>query len=91
MSRLIEIDPSIEQIPEEDGHEYGYYAFDILPPMRTEKFEINKVNEDDKMDKELNVTKRQSKFNHRVSPNWKTLSNYNYRIHFCDNIIRPIK
>ena len=58
MSRLIERDPSIEQIPEEDGHDYGYYAFDILPPMKIEKWEINEVNEDDKMDKELNVERQ---------------------------------
>ena len=43
MSRLIEIDPSVEQIPEEDGHEYGYYAFDILPPMKTGKTELDSV------------------------------------------------
>ena len=43
MSRLIEIHPSVEQIPEEDGHEYGYYAFDILPPMKTGKTELDSV------------------------------------------------
>ena len=43
MSRLIEIDPQIELIPEEDGFEFGYYAFDILPPI-----EVSEINEDPK-------------------------------------------
>ena len=42
MSRLIEIDPNVEQLPEEDGHEFGYYAFDILPPI-----EIQEIDEED--------------------------------------------
>ena len=41
MSRLIEIDPQIDPIPKEDGYEFGYYAFDVLPPI-----EIHKVNND---------------------------------------------
>ena len=41
MSRLIEIDPQIDPIPEEDGYEFGYYAFDVLPPI-----EIHEVNDD---------------------------------------------
>ena len=32
MSRLIEIDAQMDQVPEEDGYEFGYYAFDVLPP-----------------------------------------------------------
>ena len=43
MSRLIEIDSQIELIPEEDRFEFGYYAFDILPPI-----EVSKINEDTK-------------------------------------------
>ena len=43
MSRLIEIDSQIELIPEEDGFEFGYYAFDILPPI-----EVSEINEDTK-------------------------------------------
>ena len=37
MSRLIEIDPQIELFPEEDGFEFGYYAFDVLPPIEVQK------------------------------------------------------
>ena len=89
MSRLIEIDPSVEQIPEEDGHEYGYYAFDILPPMRTEKFEINEVNEDNKMDKELNEPKDNPNLPQSVSK-LENLIQLQLEDPFCDNIIKQL-
>ena len=89
MSRLIEIDPSVEQIPEEDGHEYGYYAFDILPPMKTEKFEINEVNEDDKMDKELNEPKDNPNLPQSVSK-LENLIQLQLEDPFCDNIIKQL-
>ena len=31
MSRLIEIDPQVQQEPEPEGYEFGYYVFDNLP------------------------------------------------------------
>ena len=31
MSRLIEIDPQVQQEPEPEGYEFGYYTFDNLP------------------------------------------------------------
>ena len=37
MSQLIDIDPSIEIPPEDQGCEYGYYLFDPLPPISTEE------------------------------------------------------
>ena len=33
MSMLIEIDPQIQLTPEEDGLEFGYYTFEVLPPI----------------------------------------------------------
>ena len=36
MSRLINIDPDTELLPEEQGCEYGYYLFDPLPPIHTD-------------------------------------------------------
>ena len=41
MSRLIEIDPQIDPIPEEDGYEFGYYAFDMLPPIEVQEIDDN--------------------------------------------------
>ena len=43
MSRLIEIDPNIELTAEEDGFEFGYYAFDVLPPI-----EMQEINDEAK-------------------------------------------
>ena len=31
MSRLIEIDSQVQQKPEPEGYEFGYYIFDNLP------------------------------------------------------------
>ena len=31
MSRLIEIDSQVQQVPEPEGYEFGYYVFDNLP------------------------------------------------------------
>ena len=36
MSRLISIDPNTELPPEDQGCEYGYYLFDLLPPIHME-------------------------------------------------------
>ena len=33
MSRLINIDPQIQQESEPEGYEFGYYTFDTLPAM----------------------------------------------------------
>ena len=37
MSHLINIDPTVQQPPEEEGYEFGYYVFDTLPPMTVEE------------------------------------------------------
>ena len=31
MSRLMELDPQVQQEPEPEGYEFGYYIFDNLP------------------------------------------------------------
>ena len=46
MSRLIEIDPQIDQEPEEDGYKFRYYAFDVLPPIEVQEIDDNKDNDD---------------------------------------------
>ena len=37
ISCLINIDPTVQQPPEEEGYEFGYYVFDTLPPMTVEE------------------------------------------------------
>ena len=40
MSRLIEIDPQIQQDSEPEGYEFGYYTFDTLPAMEVSHVEM---------------------------------------------------
>ena len=39
MSRLINVDPQIQQVSEPEGYEFGYYTFDTLPAM-----EVSNIN-----------------------------------------------
>ena len=47
MSRLIEIDPQIQQEPEPEGYEFGYYVFDNLPNIEVADIEstLNSIND----------------------------------------------
>ena len=51
MSRLINIDPQIQQEPELEGYEFGYYTFDTLPTMEVSNIETTQdatnINERD--------------------------------------------
>ena len=42
MSRLIEIDPQIQQDSEPEGYEFGYYTFDTLPAIKVSHIETTK-------------------------------------------------
>ena len=42
MSRLIDIDPQIQQDSEPEGYEFGYYTFDTLPAMEVSYVETTK-------------------------------------------------
>ena len=39
MSRLIEIDPQVQQEPEPEGYEFGCYVFDNLPDIEVTNIE----------------------------------------------------
>ena len=46
MSRLINIDPDMRLLPEDQGCEYGYYLFDPLPPIHTDDiYHVNDIPE----------------------------------------------
>ena len=47
MSRLIKIDPQVQQEPEPEGYEYGYYVFDSLPGIEVTdiKLTINSITD----------------------------------------------
>ena len=40
MSRLIEIDSQVQQEPEPEGYEFGYYVFDNLPNIEVTDIEL---------------------------------------------------
>ena len=51
MSRLINIDPQVQQDPEPEGYEFGYYTFDTLPTLEVSNIETTQdtsvcVNDD---------------------------------------------
>ena len=48
MSRLIVIDPQIQQVSKPEGYEYGYYTFDTLPTMEVSDIETTKQKPDEK-------------------------------------------
>ena len=52
MSRLIDIDPQIQQDSEPEGYEFGYYTFDTLPTMEVSNIE---TTQDTASDDEKNV------------------------------------
>ena len=44
VSRLIDIDPQIQQDSEPEGYEFGYYTFDTLPVMEVSNIDtIHKI------------------------------------------------
>ena len=43
MSQLIKIVPDTKPLPEPEGYEFGYYAFEELDPISTEKVQILSV------------------------------------------------
>ena len=41
MSRLIEINPQVQQESEPEGYEFGYYTFDTLPALEVSNIETS--------------------------------------------------
>ena len=53
MSRLIDIDPQIQQDSEPEGYEFGYYTFDTLPAMEVSKVEMTKQTLNEKEENDI--------------------------------------
>ena len=47
MSRLIEIDPQVQQEPKPEGYEFGYYTFDNLPNIESTLHSITDIKTKD--------------------------------------------
>ena len=84
MSRLIDIDPQIQQESEPEGYEFGYYTFNTLPAMQVSNIETigESLNEKKKDDIESNV---------RLPLTDDMLSNIQSQDTFCSNILAQIE
>ena len=86
MSRLIEIDPQVQQEPEPEGYEFDYYVFDSLPDIKVTDIELN-------IDSITDVeTKDPSGHNFQGFPfDNDILQKLQHNDIFCKNILNQIK
>ena len=86
MSRLINIDPQVQQDSEPEGYEFGYYTFDTLPTLEVSNIDttqdtpvhVNEENSDDNNLRELPIDK-------------DTLYRLQQEDKFCTSILSQIK
>ena len=84
MSRLIDIDPQIQQDSEPEGYEFGYYTFDALPAMEVSNINTaKKTSSEDEKDNMENIVK--------LPITDKMLSNLQLQDTFCSHIITQIE
>ena len=82
MSRLININPQVQQDTEPEGYEFGYYTFDTLPPVEVSDIDTTKdtsvhVNDDNNL-LDLPIDK-------------DTLCELQQKDNFCVNILAEIE
>ena len=80
MSRLIDINPQIQQDSEPEGYEFGYYTFDTLPTMEVSNID---TMQDTSSDNERNLVK--------LPLTDKILSELQLQDTFCSNILAQIE
>ena len=86
MSRLIEIDPQVQQKFEPDGYEFGYYTFDTLPVL-----EVSNIETSSNTMSHVDNTKNSNDILWELPINNKTLSKLQHRDMFCNNILKQIE
>ena len=84
MSRLIKIDPQMQQESKPEGYEFGYYSFNSLPAMEVTNINITQDTSVNDEDKELH------KLLH-VPLSDKLVSQLQLQDAFCSHIITQIK
>ena len=78
MSHLINIDPQIQSEPEPEGHEFGYYTFDLLPALEVLNVQTSSaaITQDDKnheiicelpIDRDLSIKLQEDDFCSNIS------------------------
>ena len=84
MSRLINIDPQIQQDSEPEGYEFSYYTFDTLPALEVSNLETTQdVSGDDESDSNDNLIE--------LPLNNDTLFELQQKDTFCTNILAQIE
>ena len=86
MSRLIDIDPQVQQESEPEGYEFRYYTFDTLPTLEVSNIETTQnmsvcVNDNDNSNNDLL----------ELPINNDTLSQLQQKDLFCNNILAQIE
>ena len=84
MSRLIDIDPQIQQDSEPEGYEFGYYTFDTLPAMEVSNIETTKETSNEKEENDIDSIV-ELPFSDNV------LSDLQLQDTFCSHILTQIK
>ena len=84
MSRLIDIDPQIQQDSEPEGYEFGYYTFDALPAMEVSNIDIMQDTSSNN-DKDFNENLVKLPLTDNI------LSELQLRDTFCANILAQIE
>ena len=86
MSRLIDIDPQVQQESEPEGYEFGYYTFDTLPVL-----EVSNVETSSDTMLHVDDTKNSNDILWELPINNKTLSELQQKDMFCNNILKQIE
>ena len=83
MSRLIDIDPQIQQDSKPEGYEFGYYTFNTLPAIEVSNIETTKETSNKKEENNINSTIKLPLTN-------EMLSNLQLQDMFCSHILTQI-
>ena len=84
MSRLIDIDPQIQQDSEPEGYEFGYYTFNTLPAMEVSNIETTEETSSKKKKDDMETIIR-------LPLTDDMLSNLQSQDTFCSNILTQIE
>ena len=86
MSRLININPQVQQESEPEGYEFGFYTFDTLPAL-----EVSNVETSSNTTLHVDDTKNSNDILWELPINNKTLSKLQQKDTFCNNILKQIE
>ena len=86
MSRLIDINPQVQQESEPEGYEFGYYTFDTLPTL-----EVSNVETSSNTGLHVDDTENANDILWELPINNKILSELQQKDILCNNILKQIK